>query len=273
MPLKKDGKGKRWVEMELLAPGTPEQVWSAMATGDGNAAWFTRAKIDGRVGGELRFEFGPGVSSSGEVTVWEPPHRFGYEERGWNGDAPPVATEIVITARGGDQCVVRMVHSLFSSSDDWDDQLEGFESGWPGFFEVLKLYLQHFAGMSAASFMIVTKVADEGQLDVWVRLLQRLDLTAANVGEKRTTPRQPEMLSGIVEHVQQSAKQRWMVLRLDTPGPAVALLGTYAQGKEVNVSMCLFFYGDRASEHAAASESRWRTWLTEDFAKTREKLR
>jgi hypothetical protein len=42
MPIKKDGTGKRWVEMEFIVPGTPEQVWQTMAPGPGNAAWFTR---------------------------------------------------------------------------------------------------------------------------------------------------------------------------------------------------------------------------------------
>jgi uncharacterized protein YndB with AHSA1/START domain len=263
MPLKKDGKGKRWVEMEFMAPGTPEQVWNAMATGDGYAAWFTQARIDGRVGGELRFEFGPDVSTSGEVTAWEPPHRISYEERGWNGDAPPVATEIVITARSGDQCVVRMVHSLFTESDEWDDQLESFENGWPAFFEVLKIYLKHFAGMKAAAFMAMASVEGRQQLDVWVRLLQKLDLTGANVGERRTTPSQPQTLSGVVEHVLQTTKQRWIMLRLDAPAPAVALIGTYGTGTQVNASMTLFFYGDTANEQSAASQRIWQTWMTE----------
>ena len=30
-----------------------------MATGAGNAAWFTKAEIEERVGGVLRFDFGP----------------------------------------------------------------------------------------------------------------------------------------------------------------------------------------------------------------------
>ncbi len=43
-----------------------------------------------------------------------------------------------MTARSGSTCLVRMVHSLFASGDDWDDQLEGFEGGWPSLFEILR---------------------------------------------------------------------------------------------------------------------------------------
>lgn len=76
-------------------------------------SWTRQAKIEERLGGALQFDFGPGETSSGEVTAWEPPRRFGYVESGWSPGAPPVATEITITSRAGSQCVVRMVHSLF----------------------------------------------------------------------------------------------------------------------------------------------------------------
>ena len=186
MPIKKDGKGKRWVEMEFLAPGTPEQVWQAMATGPGKRPWFTRPTIEERVGGVLRFDFGA-MGSTGEVTVWEPPHRFGYVEREWSEGAPPVATEITITSRSGEQCVVRMVHSLFSTSDDWDDQMEGFEGGWPAFFAVLRLYLLHFAGRRGASFRVMASVKGD-ELAIWKRFPQRSASTApmsANTGIRR----------------------------------------------------------------------------------------
>src|SRR5688572_19853338 len=110
MPIKKDGTGKRWVEMELLVPGTPEQVWHAVATGPGTTAWFVRTEIEPRVGGAVLFDFGEGATSKGEVTAWEPHHRIEYVEREWQEGAPPVATEITVTGRSGDRCVVRMVH-------------------------------------------------------------------------------------------------------------------------------------------------------------------
>jgi uncharacterized protein YndB with AHSA1/START domain len=265
MPIKKDGSGKRWVEMEVIVPGNPEQVWQAMATGAGNTAWFTRAEIEERVGGVLRFDFGPMGSSSGEVTAWEPPHRFGYVEREWMEGAPPVATEITITSRAGDKCVVRMVHSLFASSDDWDDQMEGFEGGWPGFFEVLRIYLPYFAGRKAASFQAMASIEGD-QLATWKRFVEALDLVGPNVGEQRTTPQQPQRLSGVVEHVLQNGKLRVILMRLDTPGPGVAMIGGFGAGERVNLSMSIYFYGDDAAALAAASADKWRAWLGETFA-------
>ena len=261
MPIKKDGTGKRWVEMEFLAPGTPEELWQAMATGPGNAAWFTRAQIEGRVGGALRFDFGPDMTSSGEVTFWEPPHRFGYVEHGWNGAAPPVATEITIASRSGDECLVRMVHSLFTSSDEWDDQLEGFEGGWPGFFEVLRLYLRHFSGMKGASFQVVAQ-ADGEPLAVWMRLTEALGIAGADAGQHRVTSSAPQEVAGTVERIHQEQKQRYAMLRLDAPGPGVLLAGIYSAGGRVNASTSLFLYGDDADERATASEGPWREWLT-----------
>lgn len=262
MPIKKDETGKRWVEMELIVPGTPEQVWQAIATGPGNSSWFTKTTIDEHVGGTIHFDMGENGESKGEVTAWEPPLRFGYVERDWAEGAPPLATEITVTARSGDRCIVRMIHSLFASTDDWDDQMEGFEGGWPAFFEVLCLYLSHFAGMKAAVAFAMTRV-DAPQLDVWKRLTEGLGLAGANAGEERTTPQAPENLSAIVERVEQDDRQRYVLLRLNQPAPGIALIGTYAAGDATNASMAFYLYGDDAEQRAAVDEPKWRDWLSE----------
>jgi uncharacterized protein YndB with AHSA1/START domain len=266
MPIKKDESGKRWVEMTFVTPGTPEQVWHAMATGAGNAAWFTKATIEERVGGTLQFHFGPGMTSSGEVTRWEPPRCFGYIEREWSQGAPPIATEITITSRSGGQCVVRMVHSLFSSTDDWDDQMESFESGWPGFFEVLRIYLANYPGMKGSSFQAMTGVQGE-PLTVWTRLVDKLNLAGANVGEERATPT-PEELVGIVERIQQDSKIRAITLRLNAPSPGVAVIAIYASGKLINASVSGFFYGDDAEAIAGASSKTWQEWVAKNLSET-----
>lgn len=264
MPIKKDGTGRRWVEMEFLAPGTPEQLWQAMATGPGYTAWFTRVTIEERIGGAIRFHFGPDLSTSGEVTFWEPPHRVGYVEKEWNGDAPPVATEITIAGRGGGQCVVRMVHSLFASTDDWDDQLESFENGWPACFEILRLYLRHFAGQKGASFQAMTSVEGGDHAAIWARLAGDLGLAGANVGDTRAAPSAPEPLTGVVERVHQDGRQRYVILRGDAPA-GLLLAGTYGIRSGVNLSLSVFFYGEDAEQRAAAAEAGWRDWLTDRF--------
>jgi hypothetical protein len=82
------------------------------------------------------------MESSATVTAWDPPRRFAAESQDLGPNAPPVATEWIVEARSGGVCVVRVgVHSLFASTDEWDDQLESFESGWPWFFRILRLYL------------------------------------------------------------------------------------------------------------------------------------
>jgi len=265
MPVRKDEAGRRWVEMELLVPGSPEQVWAAMATGQGNAGWFTKGEIEEKVGGTFRLDFGDGMSSSGEVTFWEPPRRFGYVEHGWAEDAPPVATEIIITGRAGDKCVVRMVHSLFASNDDWDGQLEGFEDGWVGFFAVLRIYLRHFAGQPAAPFMAV-QAAGSDLGAAWRKILDRLGWSGANVGEGLSAGDGAEQLSGIVEYVHQDGKVRSIIVRIDNPKPGVALVAGYEKAPGVVlVTICRFTYGSDAATHAAKLEPRWRAWLAETF--------
>ena len=51
MPVKKDASGNRSVEAETDVPGTPEEVWDAIATGPGLSAWFVPSELEGRIGG------------------------------------------------------------------------------------------------------------------------------------------------------------------------------------------------------------------------------
>src|SRR5262245_28311497 len=72
MPVKKDASGRRWVVVEAEVPGTPEQVWAAIATGPGISSWFVPSKVEEREGGIATADFGPGMESRATITVWEP---------------------------------------------------------------------------------------------------------------------------------------------------------------------------------------------------------
>ncbi len=73
----------RRFELTVELPGTPEQVWAAIATGPGISSWFLRTEIEGREGGVLVTYMGEGAESRGEVTGWDPPRRLEYAEPDW----------------------------------------------------------------------------------------------------------------------------------------------------------------------------------------------
>jgi uncharacterized protein YndB with AHSA1/START domain len=161
MPVKVDASGRRSVQAEAEVPGTPEEVWQAIATGPGISSWFVPTEIHANKDGipeKLICHFGPGTSmdSVSQVTSWDPPHRFTADSRDdmAPGD-PTVATEWVIEARSGGTCLVRVVHSWFTSSDKWDNQYEGTEHGWVAFFRILRLYLTHFPGQVGSSLQFM----------------------------------------------------------------------------------------------------------------------
>jgi len=264
MPLKKDADGKRYVEMELELAATPEEVWHAMATGQGYAAWFVPADIEERVGGDLTFHFMPGVTSGGKVTIWEPPHRFGYEEYNWSGEAPPVATEITIEAKSGGTCTMRMVHSLFTERDDWDDEMAGFEKGWPGFFRILRIYLENFAGKHAAQGQ--ARGNHKGSTkEAWEKLAGAIGLSGAKVGEARTITADGGRLVGTVEHDATRSGQDEMLLRLSEPGQGVANIGAWQWGDQTHVAVQLIFYGDDVDTILAREAPHWQKWMAANF--------
>ena len=101
MPVIKDDQGKHFIELNFEMPATPEQVWQAIATGPGISAWFVPSEVEEQQGGKVVFHLGPGMDSTGHVTVWDPPRKFAYEEPSWSGDAPPLATFVDYRIRRG----------------------------------------------------------------------------------------------------------------------------------------------------------------------------
>jgi uncharacterized protein YndB with AHSA1/START domain len=158
MSIRKEASGRRPVQVEVDVAGTPEEVWRAIATGSGVSSWFVPTEViagENGVPSRVLAHFGPGMDSAAIVTAWDPPYRFATESRDLGPEAPPLATEWIVEARSGGSCIVRVVHSLFASTDDWDDQLAGFESGWPAFFLILRLYLSYFRGLPCSAFQLM----------------------------------------------------------------------------------------------------------------------
>ena len=264
MSVKKEASGRRSVQVEVEVPGTPEEVWQAIATGQGISSWFVPAEFEMRDGKPVavRMNFGPGIESRSVVTAWDPPRKWAARSEGWAPGSPPIANEWSVEARGGGTCIVRIVHSLFASTDDWDNQLEGTESGWPAFLRTLRIYLTHFRGQRSAVKQWMAPVAGT-EAEAWDTLTAALGLKGVSVGQHWTAPAGVPALSGVVEYVSQSPYDA--LLRVDKPGPGVAALGTINCGGPIMVALNFYLYGDQAAGNVARETPLWNAWIQERF--------
>ncbi len=113
---------------EVILPADPDEVWEAVATKAGNAAWLFPNEID-----------------PGSVAVWDPPHRFAdrQEQGDWFN-----ALEFTIESRGDGTTRMRYVHSgIFV--EDWDSQYDAVSQHTDFYLHTLGEYLKHFKGRTA----------------------------------------------------------------------------------------------------------------------------
>ena len=258
MPVKKDASGRHSVEVETEVPGTPEEVWQAIATGPGISAWFVPTKLEEREGGAIVLDFGPGMVSEGVITAWDPPRRF-VGENDMGPGSPTVADEWTVEAKSGGTCRVRVVHSWFASTDDWDNQYEGVEQGWPAFFRILKIYLAHFRGQPSEVIPLMA-MSSESKSAVWDKLLGSLGLARLAEGQRVETAHGAPRLAGIVERVVDKEYEE-LFLRLEEPTSGVVHFFPVVMGGQVCLSVRLYLYGAQARAVAAREAPVWQGWI------------
>jgi uncharacterized protein YndB with AHSA1/START domain len=261
MPVKKDANGRRSVEAEVEVPGSPEEVWRAIATGKGISSWFVPSTSEERVGGTAVCNFGPGMESVSTIKLWDPPRRFEAESVEEPGT---VATEWTVEARAGGTCVVRVVHRWFADKDDWDAQFEGHSHGWVSFFRILRLYLAHFRGQPSSAFQLMG-MSPEPKSTAWAALMDALGFTGAAVGKRLDAAAGVPPIGGTVERVGEEAYPEELLLRLDKPAPGIAHLFAMPMGGQVFLSFRIYLYGDKAAAAVARDEPLWRAWIEKRF--------
>jgi uncharacterized protein YndB with AHSA1/START domain len=262
MSLKKEA-GRRSVEAEVEVPGTPEQVWQAIATGAGVSSWFVPTHVEERAGGAVTSNFGPGMESVSTITRWEPPHRFVADSQD-GPDEPLVATEWTLEAKAGGTCVVRVVHTWMAEGDKWDDRFEGHAHGWRAFFRILRLYLEHFVGQPSAAFQLMA-FAPAPKQAAWQKLTRAFGLAAgAAAGQALRSPPAAPVLVGCIERVGEGEHPE-LLLRLSEPAPGLVHAFAMEMGGQVLVPLRVFLYGDTAVAAAARAEPVWQSWLSGQF--------
>lgn len=227
------------MKFEVEVPGTPEQVWDAIATGPGISAWFIPADVDETT---VTHHYGPGMSADSPIIAAEKPHRFAFDD-GQSG-----ATEFLVEARSGGTCVVRVVVANFTD--------DGAEAGWTTALLSLRVYMEHFTGRAAAPIIAGGVVKGPGER-AWRELLEALEADEPVVGERFEAKAGPP-LAGVVE----GRTETTAIVRLDAPAPGIGFIGTGGPGdEEVFSFLRASLFGDDRDALAARDEPRWRELL------------
>ena len=265
MSVNKDEHGRRYVHAEIEVPGTPEEVWRAIATGPGITSWFVPSEVDERVGGEAKCSFGPGMDSISVIKELDAPRRMLSESQDLGPEAPPVATEWIVEAQAGDTCIVRVVHSLFTDSDEWDNELEAWEAGWPDFFRILSLYLENFAGQHGAQLQL-SAMTTKSPGDAWAQLCAALGASGLAVGEDRRLGATGLPAFDVhVEHTGQGAHAEEFLMRASEPTPGLTHWFALQMGAQTVISMRFYVFGADAEAAVARVEPQWQAWISSQF--------
>jgi uncharacterized protein YndB with AHSA1/START domain len=246
-------------ELELTVPGTPEQVWDAIATADGIAGWMMPTELEPRLGGAVVFHMGPDPDevSRGRVTAYEPTRRIAYEED-WaalvgqpGDDVTPLVTEFIVEAQSGGSCVVRVVSSAFGAGAEWEREFfDEMTTGWGPMLDNLRLYLLHFPGQRVESMWAGTEFAgspEEGIAAV------RTALGVSGAGD-------PVQVLGVDGRVERSIERHMLVL-VTQPVPGFLSFFAFGGNDASGVRMQAQRFGDAPAPYDEREHSEWQSWF------------
>jgi uncharacterized protein YndB with AHSA1/START domain len=236
---------------DIDVPGTPDEVWAAIATGPGIDSWFMgRNEVEPRVGGATRMAM-PGFDATGTVTAYEPGRHFAFRSDAAE-DGTFMAFEYLIEGRDGGSTALRMVHSGLLGGD-WEGQYDALKKGNPLYLRTLALYVEHFAGRTAVPVTAFGPQQSD-QEAVWAAITGALDLTKdpQEGDEVRLTLGDTEV-RGVVDT---AVAPGFLGVRTDD-----ALLRFVGGGGMILTGHHVFADIDRAE-----AEQAWGAWLAAVFA-------
>jgi len=247
------------MELTVEVPGTAEQVWRALASGDGISAWFLPTDLEERAGGAVCFHMGD-ETSEGTVTNWDPPRHLVIEEPNWaaltgheGADVTPMVDEFLVEATSGGTCVVRVVASAFGTGADWEHEFfTDMERHWVPFFDHLRLYLTYFPGQRVTA-MEINGDAVPGSADA-LRAAMRRALGVDHVG-------QTIEVRGITGEVDQLGDIELLVRVI---GPTPGYLAFWAHDKEDGTAwpqLGGYFFSETAGAYVERETPAWKEWV------------
>jgi uncharacterized protein YndB with AHSA1/START domain len=176
-PATSDQQPTRAMAFEIELPVPPDVVWNALTNPTELSRWFPPV-VTGTagVGHAFTFSWGPGMEWTSTAIVWEPGRHLrwvddpaAYEAAERSGGVLPLAVDWSIKGRGG-QTIVRLVHSGWGASSEWDDQYDATEAGWRFFLFNLRHYLTRHRG-TPRTMISARRPATIARPALWDRLL------------------------------------------------------------------------------------------------------
>jgi uncharacterized protein YndB with AHSA1/START domain len=245
------------IDLSIEVPGTPEEVWRAIATGPGISSWYVPHRVEERTGGAATASFGPGpeMQIEGRVAAWEPPRRIVFDK---GEDAGGLAFEWLVEAKDGGTCVVRLVNTGFGEGGEWDDQYDAMTEGWKLFLFNLRMHLEHFRGQDATSALPMGMWPVD-QATAWATFSEALGIpSTVAVGDRLDLDGgDGARLGGTV--VDRGPAR--LALLLDHPAPGTAFVEVQGMGPATGVSVWAYLYGDDREARAADFGAAWQGWL------------
>lgn len=186
----------RAVRKEVRIDASPEAIYDAWAKPEEIARWFVdRAEGEMAPGETVTWVFESfGYRIPVEVFEAEPGEHlaFGGEPPG----RPPALQEVTIEREGG-VSVLRLVNSGFLEGPDWDEELDGVDSGWEMALATLKLQLERYPGRRRHHRIVVRPVGEAPYESVSPLFTTREGLERWIGGSARLGAEPPAVGSGI----------------------------------------------------------------------------
>lgn len=230
----------RVIDLSVEVPGTPEQVWDAVATGPGITSWFVPHEVAEQEGGTVTMSFGSMGEEKATVAVWDPPRRVVFT----GGGEHPLAYEWLVEAKDGGTCVVRLVNSGFGQGEAWDNDYDAMTQGWRLLLQILQLHLTHFRGRYAGAIIphgIAPGPNDAAFSAICAVLGMPADLTE---GDRLTAQGDDGLpvLTGTVLRAVRSPGMTYYMFLTDGPAPGTGFVAAEGEGEQIMVSTYLHFY-------------------------------
>jgi uncharacterized protein YndB with AHSA1/START domain len=172
-----DRQRTRAITIEVAIDVPAAAIWSALTDPAEIARWFPPVVTGGGAAGQARtltFLWGPPIEWTTTVAMADPGHvrwvddPAAYEAAEGSGGVLPLAVDWHIEGRGGSS-VVRLVHSGWDASSDWDEQYDATDAGWRYFLFNLRHYLTRHRG-TPRTMLAARRPATIPRSELWDRL-------------------------------------------------------------------------------------------------------